>query len=437
MAMTSPKTSSFNRFGLVIWAVAALFFLLEFFLRTFLGTVVHEISRSLQVNPEELSVIDSAYYITYGIMQIPVGLMVDRFGVRKPLTLAAFICAGGVFMFSFAQTIQMAVAGRLAMGFGSSFAFVSLLALSLNWFPRKFAGLFFGLAQFLGALGPMLAGAPLAMVLYRVHDNWRLVLGGIGVFGVGVAFLIMLIVRDKPPNIPGRTLILGRPEKMFSKISRLFSKRQAWWLVLYSASTYVPLAFLGTLWGTTYLETRNFSHINAAFIASMLWLGLAVGSPVMGIFSDFLKRRKTVMLICSLLGLAMMLSINYSPYSSELLFIIFFLLLGVAGAGQSLGFVTISERVDSNLEATALGFNNASLSFADAAFVPLITLMIARSVRSLKAGGDLVYQSGDFTGGLLVLAAIFVSGLLIAFFLIKETYCRRQGEPFVVELEDG
>ena len=70
------------KLGLFIWLLAASFYLYEFFLRTFIGTIVPELTQSLHLNAEQLSIIGSAYYLTYGLMQIPVGMLIDRYGTR-------------------------------------------------------------------------------------------------------------------------------------------------------------------------------------------------------------------------------------------------------------------------------------------------------------------------------------------------------------------
>jgi len=432
--VTEEENSHINKLGLFIWTLAALFFLYEFFLRTFIGTVVHEVTQAMHLNAEQLSIIGAAYYLTYGIMQIPVGILIDRYGARLLLTIAITVCVFGVFLFSIAQDFYLAIFGRLLMGLGSSFGFVGLLIIALNWFPRQRFGFFAGLAQFLGAVGPILAGAPLVMLLYAAHDNWRVVLISIGMLGLILAVLIAIFVRNKPAGYKYKTIFLHFPEPLWKKLIRLFKNSQAWIIVIYALSNYVPIALLGAIWGTAYLQTRGMSQSTAAFVTSMLWLGLAIGCPLFGYISDRIKRRKSVMLFCALLGIITTLDIIYWPGYSKTIFGIFFFALGLAGSGQSLSFALMSEHVPTNLHATALGFNNASLTLSSAFMIPLISLLIQFSIHSHVKSG-IAYQQSDFTLGLLSLAGLYVLGFLVAIFALKETYCRQQHEPFKLSIK--
>ena len=112
--------------GLIIWMIAAFFFLYEFFLRTFVGSVAHQIIPQLHLTVEKFALIGSAYYIAYGVMQIPVGILVDKFGVKRVMLFATLMCVFATFLFSHATDFAFAFVSRFLMGFGSSFAFVCL-----------------------------------------------------------------------------------------------------------------------------------------------------------------------------------------------------------------------------------------------------------------------------------------------------------------------
>ena len=159
--------------GTWIWLIAAGFFLYEFFLRTFVGSLAHQIIPSLHLSIEEFTLVSSAYYIAYAIMQIPVGILADKFGVKAIMVFAAVLCAVATYLFSVSTGFYTAVASRFLMGLGSSFAFICLLVIASNWFPKRFFGLFSGLSQFIGTMGPALAGGPLIAFLVSSHTGWR------------------------------------------------------------------------------------------------------------------------------------------------------------------------------------------------------------------------------------------------------------------------
>jgi len=423
-------------FGLFIWTLAALFFLYEFFLRTFIGTIADELIHSFHVTPVQLSIIGSAYYLTYSLMQIPVGLMTDRFGVRRLLMFATLTCVAGVFAFSFSHSFYMAVISRFLMGFGSSFGFICLLVLALNWFPQDNFGFFSGLSQFLGAIGPLIAGAPLVWVLQDAHDNWRLVLSGIGFFGVALAVFIAIFVRNHPKRLAYRTVFLERTDSLWQRLLRLLKNGQTWAIVFYSGFVYVSLVLLGAVWGTEYLEAKGFPQSTAAFIASLVWLGLAVGCPVFGFISDRIRRRKPIMVLCGGFGIFVSLAIIYWPAHHAFVFESLFFCLGVAGAGQSLAFATIAEHSERSLHATAMSLNNSMLMFFSTILVPAIGVIIEYSVHLSSGLTKTVYHPHDFVLGFLSMPLFYVVATLISMLGIKETYCRQQHELFKLSRDD-
>lgn len=410
--------------GCFIWLLAASFFLYEFFLRTFIGTIADEITRSLHLNAEQLSLIGAAYFVTYGVMQAFVGILIDSFGIKKLLTAATFICVLGVFVFAIAHGFMLLLIARLLMGFGSAFGFVSLLILSLNWFPHKYFGFIAGLSQFLGAIGPLLAGAPLVALLMYMHDDWRIVLGGIGIVGLFIGCLIWFFVKDFPKNIDDKIIFLNRKTSAHQKIISLLRNIQAWLIILYASLVNSGLAILGIVWGTTFLETHNLSQKHAAFVSSLIWVGYAVGCPVIGFISDFLKQRKFPMIICAVLGAILSIFVIYVPINNMFSFSCIFFGIGIAGSGQSLAFAIMSERIRPDTHATGFGLNNALIMLSTSLLIPLFGFFVELSQQSVGTK----YQPGNFILGLNMMLWLYVIAIIIALYL-KETFCRQQTVP--------
>lgn len=410
-------------FGILIWTLAILFFFYEFFLRIVLGTIASEVIDNLQLTVEQFSMISAAYYITYGLMQVPVGILTEKIGVRIILSFAAGMCALGAFWLSFTHSFYPAFFSRLLIGFGSSFAFVSLLVLALNWFPRKYFAFLCGISLFLGAVGPMLAGAPLAHLYERLGGNWRLILFWVSLFGVVLAVLLALFIRTKPKQTEQRIIFITPHEPLSSKLIQLLKNRQAWFVLLCTASLYVTLPLLAAYWGTTYLQTRGFGKTKAAFIISMVWVGYAIGSPLIGKLSDWMKRRKPFLIFFSLIGITATTMALYFPIKETYMLVALFFLIGFAASAQGLAYAIIVEHTPQKLHSTALGLNNGGVMLL-AAIIPSIVSSVIQS--HLHASGRITLLSQDFLGGLSAMPIAFTCAALIALFAIKETYCREQ-----------
>jgi MFS family permease len=419
----------FSVYGIFIWFIACLYFFYEYFLRVFMGTVAGDVMKDLDIQAEKFALLGSAYYLTYSMMQTPVGILIDKYGVKILLTIACLIANIGVFSLALANNFYTALLGRFLLGFGSSFAFVSLLVIALNWFPREHFGFMTGLTQFLGSIGPVLAGAPLAFALDVFDNNWRLILFYIGIFGITLNFLILFFIKTTPAGKQQQIIFVTPEEPLWSKIKELLKNRQVWITVLFAGCIYSSVPLLGAFWGTSFMQSKGLDRSKAATIVSLMWIGLAIGALTIGKFSDVIKRRKTPLMLYSLLGiLSSGLILFWHTHNALSLSIVFFC-IGFSAAGQSLSFAVISEHVPRKLHATAIGLNNTFVMF----FGFLIPPVASYFIQSATPGQGTIYTESAFEYGLSIMPIMY----LIAFFLcligVKETFCRQQHEIFTLE----
>lgn len=418
------QKSPISILGIFVWLLGALFFLYEFFLRTFVGSLAHQIIPDLNLNAETFSIISSAYYVAYALMQIPVGVLADKFGVKKIMVFAVLACALATLLFAHTANFTQAVVARFLMGLGSSFAFICLLVIAITWFPRKYFGFFSGTSQFVGTMGPLLAGGPLIAFMQHYHESWRVALSSVAVAGVILAVLVFLFVKNKPRDKDQPLIMLSIETPFKSRLLRLARNKQAWCIALFSCTCYASIALLAAVWGTEYLETKGLSQLAAANMISVAWLGYAIACPLVGALSDMFKRRKPFLIGSACIGLVSTANIVYLPQTSLWVYAVLFFGLGVAAAGQNLGFATISEHVDLETRATALGLNNAAITLLGAAVPPLVSYFIF-----LSAGQNSAHLvSSNFIVGLSVMPALYLISILTATFFIKETFCKPQKE---------
>ncbi|MCK4608928.1 MAG: MFS transporter [Gammaproteobacteria bacterium] len=408
--------------GLTVWLIAALFFLYEFFLRTFVGSLAPEIIPELHLTPELFAFLGAAYCITYGSMQLPVGILLDKFGVKTMMVIAALICAASTFCFASSNGFYSALFSRLFMGFGSAFAFVSLLVVVLKWFPHRHFGFFTGASQFIGTLGPILAGAPLIHMIIELHKPWRIILVQVGLFGIFLAGLIIVFVQNGPKSQLKKAIPSKNKTKTSIIIKELLNNNQVWFIVLYSGAIYVSLALLGMVWGTEFLITKGFTQENAAFLISCTWIGYAIGCPLIGAFSDYQKRRKPGLTYSAILGLIAILVFIFYPTPRTFIYVVTCFLIGFACAGQNIGFVTICEQVTPATKSTAIGLNNGVISL----FNFLVPITIGFSIQHSAHNHLNHLHSHNFIFGLLLLPCLYLTATLTSIFLIKETFCENQ-----------
>ena len=411
--------------GLTIWFTSLLFYVFECFLRVFPNTISDNLMNAFHINAEEYSYIGSFYFISYALMQIPIGLLINKFGVRKLLILASFTCSLSVFWFALSNSFISILFSRLLMGFASSFAFISLLALALNWLPKKHFAFFSGFSQFIGSLGPFLAGAPFAFLLQKMYNNWHLIFLYLGIVSIVITFLIMFFVKNKP-RLKNQIIFLETPKSLKTELIYIIKNKQIWWVILYTCFIYVSMPILGTYWGVLFLQNKNFDKATSAFLISLIWIGYAIASPIIGKISDMIKRRILPIAISAFIGTSASLLLLYYPTHNNIFLIILFFSIGVASSGQALSFALARENVRSHAQTTIFGLTNMLLMISAA----IIPAFIGAIIHQEHHSSHLNYMPSDFIKGLTFMPILYFLAFLISIFCIKETFCRSQHEIY-------
>jgi MFS family permease len=378
--------------------------------------------KAFQINGAGLGNLSAFYFYAYLLMQIPVGILLDKYSPRLLTALAIFICSLSTFIFSQTNSLELACLARALMGAGAAFAAVSCFKLASLWFtPKRFA-LVSGLCMTAAMLGGVGGQMPLSLLVQSV--GWRSSLRIISIIGVVFGIAYLLVVRDK--TIVAPKLLSPTSENkgsFFFNFISIVSNKQAWFLSMYSGLAFAPVSVFGGLWGVPFLETTyNLSRNNAAFSVSWIFIGFAVGAPFFGWLSDFVGKRKPILFLGTFIALVCMTMVIYNPNNrvSTLSVLLFFFGFGASGFFAS--FAMIRESFSIMLAGTVLGVMNTFDSVCEALFEPVVG-----SLLDFTWGGEIIDGVHKFSiqGYHLSLALLPVSLLLslILLFFIKETYC--------------
>ncbi|MBK2106871.1 MFS transporter [Francisella philomiragia] len=419
--------------AITIWLTCAVFFMYEFLLRTILGTFEHQIISDLDLSILTFSILSStAYQLTYGIMQIPVGIITDKLGLKKALTLAILVCALGVGLFGVSNSFGAALVYRVMIGFGASFGFLCLLIAVYDWLPHKHIGLFIGLSQFIGVLGPMLAAGPLESLSQAGGIDWRYVFIILAIIGVVLAGITIVIVKNNDQSGElgkNRFIILNTPTSVMKEIQSIFSNKQIWLIAVFSATTYLAIEYLSENATKSFLSLNGFDAKFSSYLITLAWLGYGIGCPTLGAISDRIKRRKPVMIFAICLTFVSLATIIFFPINQAILYLSF-ICLGLGASGQSIGFAIIAEQSSSGCRAAALGVNNFLIMLSVGVGSPIISEVFDLFSNQGKNPSITSYQTS--LSLLLVFTAL---GVLISIFFIKETFCRSKKEVIFVDVK--
>ncbi len=410
------KETQFSTKGFIVWSVCVLFFLYEFFLRASLGTFQHPLMHDLHLSSFEYALLSTTLFsVMYGIMQLPVGLLIEYIGLKKVLLVGSVICAVASFGFAYSNTYFYAMLTRMLMGLGASVGFLCLLVSVHEWMPHRHNALFIGLSQFMGTMGPMLGAGPLEDLVTHAAISWQFIFKCLGFIGFGLMVLIICFVENSHERAE-KYVILKRPEKIKTTLLKLFSRTQAWYIAIFSGSIYFTIEYLSENEGRVFLGLKGFNASFASYMITIAWVGYAVGCPLLGFLSDYYQRRKPILMaagVCSLIAVLLIILSEQKMY-----LILGFFLLGVAASGQSVGFAIIAEQFKKQFVPIGLALNNAMITVFISLNAPMIASMLDTAKHQPGFGLNAYYLA------FLVLIAVSLIALILSFLLIKETFCK-------------
>ncbi len=417
---SSAASQKSNLLPFIICTLAAFFYFYEFFLRVMPSAVTQELMHDFGTRAAGLGILSSMFYWGYTPMQVPAGLLLDRFGPRRILSISILLCALSTFIFSITSNLVIASASRFIIGMGSSFAYLGALILAARWYPPKHFAFTAGLVQVLGCIGAIVGQAPVAAAAQ--HMGWRSAMTAAGFICVALSLLFWLIIRDYPPGHPHNH---SKPEfSLIEQLTVVCSNRQAWLIALHAFTTWAPVTIIGDLWGASFLSSEyGYTSIQATSLTTMLWMGVAVCGPMLGWWSASTRSRKKPLILGSILGIISSIAIIYCHLSWPLMLLSLFT-FGAAASSQAVTFGLIHDHMPSHVAGTAVGFNNMAVIFGGITVQPLVSFLLDQ-----RLPGSTAYTAGDYQAVFIVIPLIFLLGLFVSSFALKETHCQHQYEP--------
>lgn len=342
-------------------AVVWLAYSLSFFHRFAPSGIASQLLEALNIPQTALGLLAGSYFFVYTLMQIPTGVILDAWGPRALLLWGGIIAGLGSLGFGLASHFESAFIARIMVGIGVSVAFLSMLKVYALIYPENHFSTMVGIGLLLGNLGSVFAGSPLSY-LALIFD-WRFIF----IFLGGLSLLLGLLSWFAiPPALMNSPLFIGQ-NRSFSE--RMHSAWKGLILVVREPRSWPPTLVnggmagcffgFGGLWLSPWLvEGQQLSKVNAGWIGTTYFLSFALGSMLLGSWSDRHARRKQPMMIASLGLLVLFLFITFAPRLPFVGLIALFVLLGLTTSGFTLTWANIKEINPPALSGTSTSFAN-------------------------------------------------------------------------------
>jgi MFS family permease len=388
-----------------MWGLAAAFYLFGFFQRVTPAALAQELAQELAPTATALGWLSATYFYCYAVMQLPAGLLADRFGPRRLFIAATAAAVAGTLLFAWAETFAAAAVGRGIIGAAAAVGWIGMLKLAAHWFsPQKFASIS-GLSLTVGTIGAVLAGFPLRLL--SDEYGWRNVVAGSAGFAALVLLGMLFILRDDPAERGYRSWAPApQTDDALAKISvwdslRTLPKKDLALLCLGQTAVTGSVVMMAGLWGVPFLTTLfDVSSRTAVGLTSLIPIGFAAGSLVFGPWSDRTGRRKKPLLVGTLgvfagfILLASGISLSSLWATAALLSMI-----GISSGSMVVAFAYGKDLVGGRRTATITALVNLSVTLGSLGLQPLFGVILDWQWDGLVVEGVRRYDATAFQWG--------------------------------------
>jgi predicted MFS family arabinose efflux permease len=349
------------------------------FYRVSNAVIAPNLIKDLSLSTEMLGVLGGALFYSFALLQIPMGIMLDRIGPRLVLAVFSLIGASGAFIFAGSHTIGMALLGRVLIGVGTaSILMGSLKVFVLRFSPQHFATLSTILVS-VGTLGSVLASSPLAYMAMTI--GWRMTFVLVGAVTALFGCLALWVLSDgqsrqKSVHVPHKP----DEDMALSKIVKLVLCKLSFWQIgIFSFFRYGTFISLQGLWLGPYLMgVKGFSALQAGNILMNLSIGFIAGSPFSGFLADRVFRSSKVTTMCGVgcYAITLIPLTGLAEIQSPLVFSVLFFIIGFFNSFGTLAFSHVKELFPLRMSGTVIaGVNFFSMAGA-AVLMPLMGKVI-------------------------------------------------------------
>jgi MFS family permease len=267
----------------LVFAPFVFAYYLSYLYRTINAVIAGELTTDLGIGTTELGLLTSAYFLSFAILQLPVGVLLDRFGPRRVQSALMLIAALGALLFSVGHSFTTLLIGRAMIGVGVAAAFMAGLKAVVLWFPKERVAFVNGWFVMIGAAGALSATTPAAWVLDWL--GWRGLFALLAAATSVSALLIDVAVPDMPTRPANRALGL-------SGLKLIYTDGQFWRIAPLSATCIGTAWALQGLWAAPWLaDVENLDQSHIVSHLSIMGAALCAGALLFGIGADRLRSR--------------------------------------------------------------------------------------------------------------------------------------------------
>ncbi len=394
--------------GLFIWSICALFYGFEYFVRSSTNALALSLRNDYGFDSSTIAILGSAFYLSYVISQIPAGLLVDRFGVKRIMVCSTFLFTVAMFMFSLSHNPIVMILARVIAGFAGGFGILCALKSLSLWLPDRLFSMFVGFTQFSCYAGGALSALPL--VLFLDHYTVSEVFFVVAIISLVLFLVSALFIRKHPSMDRKRHLI--HQETVWQQIlalGKMVKNRQLLLNGLYFFTIYGTTVVFADLWGISYLSSvHHITEAQAAFACSLIFISVAISSPIWGTLATIINKDKVLLVWAPIIGFVVVLLLIYVDLNVYFIYLLCFL-FGAMQSAHVLNFSMIKGHVHDKQLGVGIAFINLFLPLSGAVLQPLSGFLL-----QLFKGSHGLHQAYQYM--MVLIPVLMLLSFVIAFF---------------------
>lgn len=400
----------------VSWMILAAFYLYQYILRSSPGVLIEEFRHTFSMDAENFALMGSMYYYGYSIMQIPLGFLIDRKGVRSTVLWSISFCILGVVLLVITKNSFIAYFSRFIVGVGAASAFMGGIKLANDYFPTDRQGIAIGAILTFGAVGALITGAPLNFIL-KYFSSWQ---GAFCVFAVAGVFLFLLAFIYLPKSKKKESVFQINSSKLKDDFLIVINKKEILVYSFVAIGLFAPLSVMADLWGTAFLVKKfSLTRELASSILMNIYIGMAIGSVVLPSFIN----KYTIEKIIKVSSLFLLILFSLLVYIEDLNYtqlIVLLILIGFFCGAEMLCFTGALRYVNPNISGLTIGVVNTLNMLSGAIIQQVIGCYLDFTWHgALDQHGLRIYTTEDFIEAFSILVGIIAICTLTAFIALN------------------
>lgn len=416
--MVNTNNFRLSKSTYLAWFSISLFFFYQYFLRVSPGIMIHDLRAEFQMTAEEFATLGSYYLYAYSFVQIPLGIVVDRIGVKKTVIMGLALTIGAGFLLAISKTVWMAQLSRILLGVGSGAAFLCSIKYVADNFKVGNRAMMMGGTLTLGLVGAIFAGSILSFLMNKW--GWHDTIFNCSLFGcVLMIFILFSVKENKSTPLEKENFSLRETQ---DSLKEVLKNPTIIVYALLAVGLYAPESVLADLWGTGFIMQKySLNQSQAAFISTSMYLGLAVGNFILPWYCEKHALLNKGIQLCTASIFVGFIYILFGPALSAFSLIAIFIAIGFFSGAEMMCFTGATLHTTQKNSGLTIGVVNT--------FNMLIGAILQQGIGSAldflwKGGvtetGIRCYSSQDYIRALSILLGVIGACGVLSLFLEKK-----------------